>query len=390
MKALLKDTLFKRLFILMWVALVVSHLASFLSVQTLIPPPPGGPGASGPPGLPRTMPSLPPMGPPPGMGPRPDGGPPERAPGPPNAAFDGPPPEAGDAPPTDWLWLDYLVRAIVIGAGAWVGARWLSAPIRQLANASQALGQAIASRTPGPALDEHRGTLEVRQTAKIFNTMSRRLHEQFGAQALLMAAISHDLRTPLARLRLRLEQLEPGSNVERCANDVREMDQLITSVLEMMQLTHEPAAQQQVDLRALVQSLADDLAEQGQAVSLAATANEAPAVVRGQPAALSRVVGNLLGNAVRYGGAAEVAVNVQAGQVQVSIDDRGPGIPAHQLETVFQPFYRVDSSRSKQTGGTGLGLYIARDLAQRHSGQVILMNRSGGGLRAVLSLPLAD
>lgn len=390
MKTLLGDTLFKRLFILMWVALVASHLASFLSVQTFIPPPPGGPGASAPPGLPRTMPSLPPMGRPSGMGPGPDGPPPERAPGPPDAAFDGgPPPEAGGGP-TDWLWLDFLVRAIVIGAGAWVGARWLSAPIRQLANASQALGQAIGSRTPGPALDEHRGTLEVRQTSKVFNTMARRLHEQFGAQALLMAAISHDLRTPLARLRLRLEQLEPGPNVERCANDVREMDQLITSVLEMMQLTHEPAAQQQVDLRALVQSLADDLAEQGEAVNLAATVNEAPAVVRGQPAALSRVVGNLLGNAVRYGGAAEVAVNVHAGQVQVAIDDRGPGIPAGQLETVFQPFYRVDNSRSKQTGGTGLGLYIARDLAQRHGGQVTLVNRSGGGLRAMLTLPLAD
>lgn len=362
MKLLLDDTLFKRLFLLMWAALVLSHLAGFLSVQQWLPFPDDGPR---PPGLPP-MPSLPPMD-------LPSGG-------------DGPP---DGSPPGRWLWLDYLVRVLVIGAAAWFGARWLSAPMHRLADASRTLGQAIGSNASLPVLDAQRGTLEVRQAAEVFNTMATRLHEQFSAQALLMAAISHDLRTPLARLRLRLEQMPASADSERCVADVREMDQLIASVLEMVQLRHETAAQQRVDLRALLQALADDLGEQGQPVRLHLPTEDSPALVRGQAAALNRVVGNLLGNALRHGGSAEVSLHLQPGQVQVVIEDRGPGIPAAQLEAVFQPFYRVDASRSRQTGGTGLGLYIARDLAQRHGGQVTLCNRSGGGLRAELVLPRA-
>ncbi|MEO8151942.1 MAG: ATP-binding protein [Rhizobacter sp.] len=366
MKHWFDDTLFKRLFLLMWVALVASHLAGFLTVQQFLPLPDGmSRVVGGPP-----MPSLPPMGEPIGPG--------------------GPPPEGdllGEIP-GNWLWIDYVVRMIVIGAAAWFGARWLSAPMRQLADASRSLGPGLGSRKPVAALDEQQGTLEVRQTAEVFNAMSRRLHEQFGAQALLMAAMSHDLRTPLARLRLRLEQMDAGPYTDRCIGDVREMDQLIASVLEMMQLTHAPAEQQQVDMRALVQSLTDDLAEQGRAVTLRSTDDAAPTVVPGQSAALNRVIDNLVSNALRYGGSAEIGLQVQGNSVTVVVDDRGPGIPASQLESVFQPFYRVDSSRSKQTGGTGLGLYIARDLARRHGGQVTLSNREGGGLRAELVLPL--
>lgn len=369
MKNPLEDTLFKRLFLLMWVALVVSHLAGFLSVQELMGPPPDGMPHEA--GLPP-MPSLPPMGGP-GMDRPPDGGPPD------------------DSPLGRWLWIDYLVRGIVIGGAAWIGARWLSMPMRQLADASRALAQGLGSHRPAPTLDETQGTLEVRRTAEVFNAMSRRLHEQFSAQALLMAAISHDLRTPLSRLRLRLEHMEPNAHTERSINDVREMDQLIASVLEMMQLNHGTAAAPlRVDLRALVQSLADDLAEQGHAVTLQNAEATEPAVVPGQPAALNRVVANLLSNAIRHGGSADISVQVQADRVQLLIDDRGPGIPADQLESVFQPFYRVDTSRSKQTGGTGLGLYIARDLARRHGGQLTLANREGGGLRAELLLPLKE
>jgi len=365
MKSWLDDTLFKRLFLLMWVALVFGHLAGFLSVQQFLPQPDGMPRAGGMP----PMPSLPPMSEPSGLGGTPDGGPPD-----------------GDAPGY-WLWIDQLVRGLVIGVAAWFGARWLSAPMRQLADASRALGQALGSRRPAPTLDEHSGTLEVRQTAEVFNAMSQRLHEQFGAQALLMAAISHDLRTPLTRLRLRLEQMDAHPYNERCIADVREMDQMITSVLEMMQLTHEPAEQQQVDVGALVQSITDDLIEQGQAVSWQAAADTQATVVPGQSVALNRVIGNLVSNALRHAGSAEVTVHALPDQVSVVVEDRGPGIPADQLEAVFQPFYRTDASRSKQTGGHGLGLYIARDLARRHGGEVTLSNRPGGGLRAELLLP---
>jgi signal transduction histidine kinase len=145
-----------------------------------------------------------------------------------------------------------------------------------------------------------------------------------------------------------------------------------------------------VDVGALVQSLADDLAEQGQAVTLRTEAGMPPAVVSGQSAALRRVIVNLLSNALRHGGSAEISARRHAGEVTVVIDDRGPGIRADQLDAVFQPFHRVDTSRSKLTGGSGLGLYIARDLAQRHGGRVTLSNRAGGGLRAELALPLSQ
>lgn len=383
MKNLFDDTLFKRLFLLMWVALVLSHLAGFLSVRQLLQPPDEPPDAvTGPPhgvGLPPML-SLPPIGRPDG---RPDRGPTGLREPPPDGPPDG-------RPPINWLWIDFLVRGLVIALGAWFGARWLSAPIRRLADASRALGHAVGTGSPAPTLDEQHGPLEVRQTAEVFNTMARQLHGQFAAQALLMAAISHDLRTPLARLRLRLEQPGATQNTERCIADVREMDQLIASVLEMLQLSHEPVARQQVDVRSLVQSLADDMAEQGHAVTLHDSGSPAPAVVSAHPVALHRVLDNLVSNALRHAGSAEISIQLQPTELRVWVDDRGPGIPAEQLEAVFQPFYRVDTSRSKQTGGSGLGLYIARDLARRQGGEVTLVQREGGGLRAELRLPLSQ
>ncbi len=399
------DTLFKRLFLLMWVALVVSHLCAFFSVRyfhgfdrgpgptgslpvlpslppgTLTPQAPGPPRAPdmrGPgPGGPDRPPPLPEFGGPPRDGPGGPGGPGHAA--------------GGDGLPLDALWLDYFVRFVVIGIAAWGGARWLSSPMRKLARASAALGRSIKQRQPSPQLDERFGTLEVRQTAKVFNTMAQQLHAQFDAQGLLMAAISHDLRTPLARLRLRLEQMEGAdAQVRRCISDVREMDQLIGSVLGMMRDQHASEARERIDVRSLVQSLADDLAEQGQPVAVQEmdTAATAP-IVLARPTALKRVVGNLIGNAVRHGGSARISMRTHDGEFRLGVDDDGPGIAPHQLEAVFQPFYRADASRSSGTAGSGLGLYIARDLVEREGGRITLANRAGGGLRATITLPLA-
>jgi signal transduction histidine kinase len=325
---------------------------------------------------------------------------------------DGPPPNGqgfGDGPPlgpprvgepngpngpgmrgglsAEALWLDYLVRFAAIGVAAWFGARWLSAPMRRLAEASEGLGHALGQRRPMPMLDEQRGTLEVRQTAQVFNAMAQRLQGQFEAQSLLMAAISHDLRTPLARLRMRLETMEEQPQTPRCVADVQEMDTLIGSVLEMMRSSHSRAERERLDLGALAQSLVDDLAEAGCAVTC--TADAASVIVLAQPDALKRVLDNLIGNALRHAGSAEVALAVHADTVEVTVDDRGPGIAPALLDKVFQPFYRIDASRSRSTGGAGLGLYIARDLAQRNGGQLALSNRAEGGLRVRLLLPLA-
>ena len=394
------DTLFKRLFGLMWVALVVSHLCAFLAVRSFSSLP--GLPARGISNLP-VLPSLPPGGllphagpggPPPNFGgPRPgwEGPPP---PGGPGLDAKGPPP--GGGMPLDALWLDYGVRLLVIAAAAWFGARWLSAPMRHLAAASQALGQslgtAVETRSVPTRLDEQSGTLEVRQTAKVFNTMSTQLAEQFNAQGLLMAAISHDLRTPLTRMRLRLEQLHDERQAVACIADVREMDSLIGSVLDLVRHQHGPVALQRIDVLALLQALADDLGEQGQQISVQGT----PAVVMAQPAALSRVLSNLVGNALRHGGSAEVSVSITEGRARVRVEDRGPGIPAEQLDAVFKPFYRLESlgtaGPASNTGtgsaGSGLGLHIARDLVQRQGGQLLLANRPGGGLRAEVVLTL--
>lgn len=382
---LFSDTLFKRLMLLMWVALVASHFLSFAAVRSIADglgngPPMGSP-APGNDGM-----GVPPLSSlPPGLLPK--GGP--QGPGPGSAGPGGPPPPGQPgrppvgAPPMRSLWLDYLVRFLVIGGAAWWGAQWLSQPMRRLADASRALGQEIAQRRPAPTLDEHAGTREVRQAAQVFNTMAQRLHEQFGAQGLLMAAISHDLRTPLARLRLRLETMEPGAQTERCIADLQEMDALIGSVLSMLRDQHAPQARQRVDLRALLQAQVDDRVEQGLAVRIADDSG-GEAVVLAQSEALGRILGNLIGNALRHAGSAELSLRGHPRELELCIDDHGPGIPEDQLETVFRPFYRVASS-----GGSGLGLYIARDLAERLGGHLTLSNRPEGGLRARLLLPRA-
>lgn len=407
------DTLFKRLFLLMWLALVVSHLCAFFTVRYFhgFDGGPGAPGAGATGPMP-VLPSLPPGGLlphlPPGGAPAAPRGPADRPPPPPDFGGptggpprDGPhgpggpggpgPAAGGDGLPVNALWLDYFVRLVVIGAAAWGGARWLSSPMRKLARASAALGRSIKQRQPSPQLDEERGTLEVRQTAKVFNAMAQQLHTQFDAQGLLMAAISHDLRTPLARLRMRLEQVQDDeAQVQRCIADVREMDQLIGSVLGMMRDQHAAEARERIDARSLVQSLADDLAEQGQPVTVqnAGDTGAAP-IVMARPTSLKRVVGNLIGNAVRHGGSAHVSMALHDTEFRLVIDDDGPGIPPHQLDAVFQPFYRADTSRGSGAPGSGLGLYIARDLVEREGGHIALANRLGGGLRATVTLPLA-
>ncbi|MDB5819192.1 MAG: Histidine kinase [Rhizobacter sp.] len=340
----------------------------------------------------------------------------------------GPPGRFGPNGPM--LWLDYLVRILVIGLFAAAGAYWLAAPIRRLSKASQTLGDALTSGAPAVLLDEERGTAEVRQASRVFNEMARRLREQFQGRSLFMAAISHDLRTPLTRLRMRLETMSPQAQAHACVADVHEMDALISSVLDLVRGQHGSSEQRRVDVSSLVASVADDFVDMGASgvvvgaeqsfdslgdpirdltiatvsageefgsmVPRPATSSpvlpsgpaKVPATVKTHLPSLRRVLENLVGNAVRYGKHASLDVCVVEGRVRLTIDDRGPGIAEDQLEAVFQPFYRLDASRSRHTGGAGLGLYIARDLIQRDGGDLVLSNRPEGGLRATVTLPL--
>jgi len=280
-------------------------------------------------------------------------------------------------------WTDYAIRTAVIALFAALGARWLSAPMRRLARASAQLSDGLrVGRTT--QLDEQRGTIEVRDTAAVFNRMVTRLQEQFDARSLHMAALSHDLRTPLTRLRMRIEPLA-DERARAAIDDIREIDEMIEATLAVLREQRDGAPAPVLDLCALLQSLGDDLAAQGQPVSVDANA---PLRARAHPAALRRIVGNLVANAQRHGGNARVAARALAPtSVEVTVDDDGPGIAPDAIDSAFQPWVRLHGEGARS--GHGLGLAIARDLAERDGGSLTLSNRPQGGLRARLVLPAA-
>lgn len=392
------DTLFLRLFLLMWVTLVASHVVAYVLAVPAMEP--AGPGAG--PAADRldwsrwpTLPSLPPGNPLATAGDPPPGSPPPGAAppppnhnmhaGPPPPPLIGGPPSARIAPPAlppHVLWADYALRMLVIGLGALLGARWLSVPMRRLSAAAGTLGQGLGPGKP-PQLNDRRGTQEVRETARVFNRMAIRLQEQFDARGLHMAALSHDLRTPLTRLRMRLEAL-PEAATQAAVADILEMNAMIEGTLAVLREQQDDSGARVVDVAAMLQALVDDLAEQGQVVAM----DGAPALhARAHPAALKRILDNLVGNALRYGGSASLGVVATGGHVLVHVDDNGPGIPPGQMEQAFQPWVRLTTTHAR--AGHGLGLAVARDLAERDGAELTLHNRPGGGLRAQLDLPRA-
>ena len=369
-----RDTLFTRLFVLMLVALLGSHLVAWFVVTRVVMPALGEAhrtSVAGPPQPGRVPEARPPM---PTLGSLPP------TPGLPGALPGHPEPVL----PMPVLVIDYGIRILLIGAAAAWGARWVARPVKRMVEAAQDLSEGVARGEAPPALDERLGPAEVREASQVFNQMAGRLAAAFRGRGLMMAAISHDLRTPLTRMRMRirLESLLPDPKAQASVEDIREMNGLIDgaiSVFRSEDAADEPA--QATDVLALVQSLTDDLAEAGQTVGL--QGHSLVAMVK--PVALRRAVGNLVGNALRHGGSADVTV-LSMGGPRILVEDRGRGIPEDQLQRVMEPFYRVDPSRSRSTGGSGLGLHIARTLLQGQGATLQLSNRPGGGLRAEIRL----
>ncbi len=271
-----------------------------------------------------------------------------------------------------------LLLAAVIAVSL-VAVRWATKPLKTLADAADELGQNINR----PPLAET-GPTEVMRAARAFNTMQSRLVTYLRERTQVLAAMSHDLKTPITRLRLRAELLEDAQLRARFGSDLQEMETMVLSALDFLRGMDNGELVQPVDINALLQSLQGDLRETGGVVTISGSAT-APYPAR--PQALKRCLANLLENAVKYGKSAQVAVDDNTTRLQISIFDEGPGLPPEQLEKVFEPFYRVEGSRNRDTGGTGLGLAIAKNVVELHGGRIMLRNREEGGLEAVVMLP---
>jgi len=226
--------------------------------------------------------------------------------------------------------------------------------------------------------------MEVRRAAAAFNTMQARLQTYLREREQMLGAVSHDLRTPITRLRLRAELIEDEALRAKFARDLAEMEAMTAVALDFLRGVNKDEPVQPVDVTALLESLQADSEEAGHDVTVQ---GEMQTPYPAHPLALKRLLSNLIENAIKYGARASVTVEDKAAQLRIVVADEGPGIPEEQLEQVFEPFYRIEGSRSRDTGGVGLGLSVARDIARAHGGELVVRNRVGGGLEAVLTLP---
>ena len=275
------------------------------------------------------------------------------------------------------LW--FVLSALAMAPVVWIFARRLSRPIGLFADAAERLG-----RDPRAEPLTVKGPAEIRVAAAAFNDMQGRLRRYVEDRTAMMGAIAHDLRTPLTRLRFRIEGL-PEEQRAKISADIDQMEEMISAALRFVRDESRPAERTPLELSSLLESLCDEMAETGAKTEVESGEK---VVLEGDPMALRRLFSNLLENAVKFGGRARARVFRDAGSAVVEIDDDGPGIPPQDREKVFEPFYRREPSRSRQTGGIGLGLAVVRSIARGHGGDVDLVNRDGGGLTARVQLPL--
>jgi signal transduction histidine kinase len=258
--------------------------------------------------------------------------------------------------------------------------RWLTRPIRKMA-------AAVHARHPDSELAKipEKGPWEVRELGRAFNDRQRRIKRLIDERTRALAAVSHDLRTPLTRLKLRLEDVNPVT-ASAMAADIEELEQMIEATLSYLKGDDAGEQPRPIDLAALLETLASDAFDRGQEVSVSGPRS---LTVFGRRIGLKRAFANIIQNALKYGDRARVSVLVLPEAIQVQIDDDGPGIPADKLSLVLEPFVRLEDSRSRETGGAGLGLAIAKVNIEAGGGSLSLSNRPEGGLRVLVTLPLS-
>jgi signal transduction histidine kinase len=275
------------------------------------------------------------------------------------------------------LW--FVLSALAMTPIVYIFARRLSAPIRLFADAAERLG-----RDPRATPLALRGSKEIEVAVRAFNDMQERLRRYVEDRTAMVGAIAHDLRTPLTRMRFRIEAL-PDDQRAKLQTDIDQMEAMISAALTFVRDASQPGQRTPLELSSLLESLCDEMSETGAATEVETGEK---VVLEGDPMALRRLFANLLDNAVKFGGRARARVFRIDRHAVVEIDDDGPGIPQQDSERVFEPFYRREPSRNRQTGGAGLGLAIVRSIARGHGGDVALVNRHGGGLTARVQLPL--
>lgn len=282
--------------------------------------------------------------------------------------------------PTEWQKRALLILLggfVVVAPAGLLFARRITAPLKRFSEAAERLG-----RDPHAAPAALSGPAEMGAAARAFNDMQARLRRYIDDRTAMVGAISHDLRTPLARIRFKLERADPGVR-DSILTDVAQMEQMIQGVLAFIRDESTPRTREALDLLSLLECVVDDAALVGGDAEIV---SGEPVEVEGDPVALQRLFANLVDNALKHAGQARVSVSRQGGQAVVEIRDAGPGLSPEDLERVFQPFYRVDAARNVDDGGIGLGLPIARSTARAHGGDVVL-SRANPGLTARVVIP---
>lgn len=284
----------------------------------------------------------------------------------------------------DALWLRQVGLTFGLTLAALLlPALWIAAHLARRIGAFAEAADRFGRNPDAPPLPEQ-GPYELRQAAGAFNRMQARIQRLVSDRTMMMAAVSHDLRTPLARVRFRINELDPQVR-DAIAEEIQQMDELITQMLSFTRDALPNAERRKFDLSALAQSLVDDLADAGADVTFTGPEK---LTVEANLAAVRRILGNLLDNALKYAGHARLELKLEGDMALAIVEDHGPGVPAGMEEAIFEPFRRGEPSRNRKTGGVGLGLAIARNLARGHGGDIVLQPAQPRGARFVFSLPL--